>query len=798
MSNLGSKLEWYEFIRFLIKKNPKGQHDIDRLMEQNATPESYRKELKERLLNNMTDKPNLVFFKDREEKKDIVYINEINNKKHFEFYANKIDFSRAVVFGNHSQEICERFIPDPTKTNVNYSVKGLVIGHIQSGKTGNMEALVCRAVDHGYKLIIIFSGRTNDLRSQTQRRFGNEVISKGWHTITEEGSEGDLKVSEGNVKIAKSEIPIIGVVKKHTVKMEQLIEWINKSNLKEVPALIIDDEADEASINTQYKKQQQNPEQDVDPSKTNRLMRKLLETFDKSVYVGFSATPYANVFIDATLDDLYPKDFIYVLQKPEGYCGAEEFLCNLPEQNINPICHIQPRKVKNEWKIEKENIQNIIYYFILSSCYLIERKNRENNHTWSKNLTMLIHSHFKKSSHEECLDEIKPIVKRLKGEFLHNQNKYPATMKRLQDIFDKEFQNTEDELDFDTVWKNADYVLDKLKDPFILNSSYSNELKYEKGEQMYILIGGNKLSRGITFENLLVSVYLRDPKIPNADTLGQMQRWFGFRKSYADLMKIYTLENISEQFKAVYEIEKQTREYLGRYSEKRIAPLRVYPRIKEDYNSIVRITSSTKHGASRIINKEQGKEIDITAYSSNERNLKENLENAISFLSKKKPSFNSEKKFYRWICSFEEIKEFIESHHFLDSNMTKNEILERCQKHDTWNVIMHNKMKPNDHDEERAVQLDGIKIHKIIRKFDKKKDEIVNIVGKMRAIERVDKIVADNRDQYMFLYIVDKDSNLEDSHKKKSMESPVVLKHDIVGVFFRFSQANLSGRFRSQ
>ena len=227
-----------------------------------------------------------------------------------------------------------------------FDVRGLVLGYVQSGKTANFTGLINKGFDVGYKLIIVLAGMHNDLRSQTQIRLEQEVVgaidpkTNKKIGVAQIRNDGDLVITwttkekditkEDSGKRQNFNVPNLLIVKKNKDVLESLKDLLSQSirlskNNANVPVLIIDDEADQASIDTS------NMNKNEDPKTINRLIREILELFKRKSYVGYTATPFANLLIskfsqhDSAGQDLYPKDFVVALPKPKGYCGPAEY-----------------------------------------------------------------------------------------------------------------------------------------------------------------------------------------------------------------------------------------------------------------------------------------------------------------------------------------------------------------------------------------------------------------------------------------------------------------------------------------
>ncbi len=239
-----------------------------------------------------------------------------------------------------------------------FQCRGLVVGYVQSGKTANFTAVAARAADIGYRLIIVLSGIHDSLRNQTQRRLDLELAGVGvdWITLTDEASDfyepaiADGFASTGTVLI---------VAKKITPILKRLNQWFGKleGRLADVPVLVIDDEADQASINTRGNRRDPSidkeaaPDEDTAPSLTNALIRDILRKIPRATYIAYTATPFANILIDPDAsdsqvgEDLFPKDFVIQLPRPDGYTGTEE-LFGTSAQGRDVLRPVDPADVK--------------------------------------------------------------------------------------------------------------------------------------------------------------------------------------------------------------------------------------------------------------------------------------------------------------------------------------------------------------------------------------------------------------------------------------------------------------------
>lgn len=455
-------------------------------------------------------------------------------------------------------------LADPL-SDIGFKKKGLVIGNVQSGKTANYLGLINRAADFGYKLIILLSGIHNNLRRQTQARINEGFVGydpllrkkmgvgllEGYrnttHPISFTNCESDFDAHLAqtiNFNPGASNSPVVLVLKKNYHTLNSVIDWlesdINQGGVyrNNYPLLLIDDEADNASVN--YK------DEDSSPATINGQIRQILGLFDKSAYVGYTATPFANIFInpnssdDFEHDDLFPEDFIVSLNPPANYVGPKEFFLDDSEKYILKVLDNSqciPVKPDRDWSIQciPDTLKRAIEYFLLTIA-IKEHRGVDQVHT-----SMLINISHKVSLQTEThvivseyLDLIKKVIKyeHLKGyEHLKNRKELQYLHKIWIDKFNKEGNFV------DLLTKIVSK--DRSIKTSLINSKSKDGLDYDSYPQglHVIAIGGYSLSRGFTLEGLTISYVLRNSKM--SDTILQMGRWFGYRDGYDDLCKIF-------------------------------------------------------------------------------------------------------------------------------------------------------------------------------------------------------------------------------------------------------------------
>jgi len=486
---------------------------------------------------------------------------------------------------------------NPQLNNIQICKKGLVVGQVQSGKTSNFTGLICKAADAGFNLIIVFAGILDDLRSQTQNRLdkgflgfstndiqnirtSRDKIGVGFidntaiaHSLTTVIS--DFKVQTANaigVNFQTAD-PILFVIKKNGRIMNNLYNWLQQRNTDNKSVLIIDDEADNASINTN--------KEDFEPTAINRNIRNILSLFKRSAYVGYTATPFANIFISPREeDDLFPRDFIINIPTPPNYIGPEKIFGTsiIPDETnddllpivfpINDYMNFVPEKHKiddaqsRQYEDIPQSLKTAIKCFIVTCAIRIAR-NQESEHN-----SMLIHiSRFKawqnriKELVEQLFNyyrqEIEAEDKSVLEEFRKILEENTPTYKSYKTITIETQQSSFSVINKDIYvhsWEEIKPLLHKAVKKIevkALNGSSGDTLIYDRHLEGHsvIAIGGNKLSRGLTLYGLSVSYFLRASKM--YDTLMQMGRWFGYRPGYVDLCRLFTSSELNNWFRHI-------------------------------------------------------------------------------------------------------------------------------------------------------------------------------------------------------------------------------------------------------
>lgn len=454
--------------------------------------------------------------------------------------------------------------------------RGMVVGHVQSGKTANYTGLICKAADAGYRLIIVIAGIHNNLRNQTQARIDEGFIGRDTGKSQEKKTGPARNIvgvghfdpnktpvsltntlrdfntataSSNTSEIDSYKVPVVLVIKKNHRTLSNLLEWLKENSARgdqdmiDQPMLLIDDEADNASINTKYGKKL--------ITTINGQIRDLLNMFHRSCYIGYTATPFANIFIDPDQDsemdneDLFPRDFIIGLDAPSNYFGPNKiFIDGLPDdgiptwlryisdnEDVLPLKH----KIDNEVPTLPDSLITALRAFLLTRTIRNLRGHKASHCSMLVNASRFTSVQGRLRNRLD--DKLKSIqdAARIYGSAGSKALQDPE-IAALHELWNHEYSSTEFE------WPAIQSeLLDAIAAAKVVEvNSHANDLDYsDSGErgQTVVAVGGFSLSRGLTLEGLTVTWFLRNTMM--YDTLMQMGRWFGYRGGYEDLCRIW-------------------------------------------------------------------------------------------------------------------------------------------------------------------------------------------------------------------------------------------------------------------
>jgi hypothetical protein len=554
-------------------------------------------------------------------------------------------------------------LADPSAA-VGYQTKGLVVGHVQSGKTANFTGIVAKAIDSGYRLIIVLTGTIELLRGQTQRRLDMELVGEenilAGADRTDPNAIRDIDyIGSGDVdwyagKFLKHAVDIhsmrdvpaikrlttvdkdyrklrlgrdvldfrrngelrnpakpvydsenihsvdarIAVMKKNTTALKNLLHDLRniRADSREIPVLIIDDEADQASVNTvNPRSKAAMAAESKKRSAINALISELLRTMPRAQYVGYTATPFANVFISPDdAEDVFPKDFIVSLEPSHEYMGGKQFhdLFGLdPDDKGDPSVSNEAAFVRDlradgeqDPAAERDEIRQAIDAFVLSGAIKKWRESVDDGFQY-RHHTMLVHESVKTSEHAD-------LAAAFRAAWAGGGYSTSSGLARLRALYSDDYlavhlsreewgalpmPETFDELK-SFVGATIDAIMADIDPVVVVNGTKDSDysaMDFQTRPYWRIMVGGAKLSRGFTVEGLTISYYRR--RATAADTLMQMGRWFGYRPGYGDLVRLYMGREVLDgkkksydlydAFTSIIEDEEEFREQLRKFSE---------------------------------------------------------------------------------------------------------------------------------------------------------------------------------------------------------------------------------------
>ena len=523
------------------------------------------------------------------------------------------------------------FLENPTRPG-EWDRRGMVVGHVQSGKTANYTGLVCKAADAGYKVIVIIAGIHNNLRNQTQRRIDegfvgfdstsnllrktlpSQVVGVGRFDFRRRPAAFTTSQRDFNKTIADSVgvplqnlvEPAVFVIKKNPSTLRNLIEWLTTHNAQRgtstirEPMLLIDDEADNASINIRHRQDE--------VSRINGQIRQLLRLFDRSCYVGYTATPFANIFVDPDSDDamlghdLFPRDFIVSLDPPDNYFGATKVFSDDAERIVRHVddhADVLPLKHRIDHRINglPGTLEAAVRVFVVARAIRLVRGHVGRHNSMLVNVSRFV------AVQGQIRNEIHALVGRIRSSARVNGARPPAQATRdpeiaaLRQVFEEHYA------DFSGVsWADVQSLLHESASAVNVvevNSRTSGGLDYAAHEASglnVIAVGGFSLSRGLTLEGLVVSYFLRNSMM--YDTILQMGRWFGYRHGYEDLCRVWMPEEAEGWYTHIAESIEELRDELARMQSVNATPRDFGLRVRSHPDTLV-VTARNKMGTGR-------------------------------------------------------------------------------------------------------------------------------------------------------------------------------------------------------
>lgn len=489
--------------------------------------------------------------------------------------------------------------------------KGLVLGYVQSGKTANYTAVIAKAADAGYRMFIVLSGMHNNLRRQTQARIDRDLKTRehAWAALTDESRDFGSVVN--GASLMSQGVPSVAVVKKNGSRLRRLRDWLRDVDpdvRARSPILILDDEADQATPNSMAARDE--------ISKINALLREIWAEVKTGSYIGYTATPFANVFMDPDDEkDLYPSDFILDLPRSDEYFGAERIFgrtalddADQPDDGLDMVRIIPPAEAQvvrppsrraDQRAFDPELPDSLIdaaRWFVLATA--IRRARRQNEHN-----SMLVHTSAYIAPHFRMRDRLVELIRDFRAEVSSGRTG------DFRETFDRESHRAADLAPFGVPsWRDVEPRLGEvLTDLRVLvdNGSSEDRLDYDRRDasgakltETVIAVGGSTLSRGLTLEGLTVSYFVRTSN--TYDTLLQMGRWFGYRSGYEDLPRIWMPEDLRDDFMFLALVEEEMRRDMRRLEQMNVTPQEFGLRIRA-HPGRLSITSRAKMAHAEMV-----------------------------------------------------------------------------------------------------------------------------------------------------------------------------------------------------
>lgn len=542
----------------------------------------------------------------------------------------------------------------------NLSKRGLVLGYVQSGKTANYTAVMAKAADAGYCLFIVLSGLHNNLRRQTQVRLDGDIVDHDWVALT--SATADFGHIVNGAAFLNGRVKSIAVVKKNQARLKRLRDWLRDipPNIRRrTPILLLDDEADQATPNSATAADQL--------SKINELIREIWAEIPTGTYLGYTATPFANIFMDPNdTEELYPADFIIDLPRPDAYFGAERVFgrepiddADTPDPGMDVI-----RDIPDEDAVELRppssrdaregfdpripaSLDAAIVWFIVATSI-----RRARGHA-SKHSSMLIHTTHYIQPHFAMRDRVKSRIMALRSEVKK------ADYSRFKASFEEESERaidvaTEALPQWETLKTYIEQVLSAVR-VVVDNGESEDRLDYASGNgtsETVIAIGGGTLSRGLTLEGLVVSYFTRTSN--TYDTLLQMGRWFGYRPGYEDLPRIWMQPSLADEFRFLALVEEEIRRDIADMEQQQVTPRELGLRVRAHPGRLAIVARNKMRHASVVEVSFSGKRLQTFIFSEQDHTvIRKNREaveafvNAISLSS----SWTKPKPLPRWCAN---------------------------------------------------------------------------------------------------------------------------------------------------
>ncbi|MGZ8178875.1 Z1 domain-containing protein [Williamsia sp. SKLECPSW1] len=545
-------------------------------------------------------------------------------------------------------------LADPNVRNL--SKRGLVLGYVQSGKTANYTAVMAKAADAGYCLFIVLSGLHNNLRRQTQVRLSKDIIDDDWVPLTSDTADFG-NIVNGTAFLGRG-VKSIAVVKKNPARLKKLRNWLRNVPIdirRRTPILLLDDEADQATPNSASSADQ--------VTKINQLIKEIWAEIPTGTYVGYTATPFANIFMNPNdEEDLYPEDFILDLPRPAAYFGAERVFGREPQDETDSpdpgldvvrdisdddAAALRPPSNADARSTFSPKLPNSLadatVWFLLATAIRRCRGQYDAHSSMLVHTTHYIHPHF------ALRDRIESLLNTLRVEAADENST------RFRESFDHEALRAREIATlplprWDEVVEALTRVIQDVR-VVVDNGASDDRLDYSgKLAETVIAVGGGTLSRGLTLEGLVVSYFTRTSN--TYDTLLQMGRWFGYRPGYEDLPRVWMQPSLAEEFRFLALVEHELRQDILDMEKQQLTPRELGVRVRAHPGRLAIVARNKMRWASIVEMSYSGQRLQTFIFSEADQNIIErNRQAALQFVGSESGLWvRDEKNRQRWVA----------------------------------------------------------------------------------------------------------------------------------------------------
>lgn len=386
-------------------------------------------------------------------------------------------------------------------------VVSLLVGDVQSGKTSHMFGLMCAAADESFMNFVLLTTDNVLLQQQTYQRAQRDLCD---FCVCDENDY--LKFVDNNLRK-----PAVIILKKNSSVLRRWKNNFSSTNFcAGNPLFIVDDEADAASLNTQVNKNKQ--------STINKNLEAIKKTTSSSIYMEVTGTPQSILL--QTAKSGWKPYFIYYFKPGKGYMGGNFFFPQEPPKQVIFTDNDEADELLNDDEFPENGLKTALVMHLITSGHIMLSGGTVSN--------FLIHPSVKTSQHSCFANKIGSYL----NEISHSHDEH-ETREAFERVYESLKETKSDILPFDQIY---DYIAEQLETDKIgilmLNSivSYDENTKYETG--INVIVGGNSLGRGVTFPQLQTIYYCRVAKNPQADTMWQHARMFGYDRD-PDLMRVF-------------------------------------------------------------------------------------------------------------------------------------------------------------------------------------------------------------------------------------------------------------------